>query len=165
MNNYKIIFESENIIYINLNENLINEYLLMINDIEVAKQISHNIKTYTYEQEKEWVKEKLNENAYCYSMIEKNTGNYIGNIEIMEIKDGIGELGISITPKMQNKHYGTEAIKTIINYGYSKLNLKGFDLNVYKTNERAIHCYEKVGFIQAGTGKTEEDLHMIYKKK
>ena len=42
--------------------------------------------------------------------------------------------------------------------------LKGIELNVYKTNSRAIHCYEKVGFIQDGAGKTEEDIHMIHKK-
>lgn len=164
MNKYKIIFESENIIYIKLSENLINEYLLMVNDIEVAKQISHNIKTYTYEDEIEWVKSKLEENAICYSMIEKKTDSYIGNIEIMNIKNNIGELGISITPKMQNKHYGTESIKAILDYGYNTLKLSGFELNVYKTNERAIHCYEKVGFIKVGTGKTEEDIKMIHKK-
>ena len=40
-----------------------------------------------------------------YSMIEKNTGKFIGNIEIMDINNGIGEIGISIVPSMQNKHY------------------------------------------------------------
>jgi len=164
MNNYEMIFESENIIYIKLSEDLINEYLLMVNDIEVAKQISHNIKTYTYEDEIAWVKSKLEENAICYSMIEKKTGAYIGNIEIMNIKNNICELGICITPKMQNKHYGTESIKAILDYGYNTLKLSSFELNVYKTNERAIHCYEKVGFIKQGLGKTEEDIKMIHKK-
>jgi len=164
MKDYEIIFESENIIYIKLSEKLIDEYLIMVNDFEVAKQISHKVKKYTYDEELEWVKSKLAENALCYSMIEKQTGNYIGNIEIMNIIDNIGEIGITITPKMQNKHYGTEALKSILNYGYNKLNLSGFDLNVYKTNEKAIHCYKKIGFIINGIGKTEEDLHMTHKK-
>lgn len=164
MNDYEIVFESQNIIYIKLSEKLINEYLLMVNDIEVAKQISHNIRIYTYEQETEWVKSKLEENALCYSMIEKKIGKYIGNIEIMSIQDNIGEIGISITPKMQNKHYGTEGMNTILKYGYENLKLKGFNLNVYKTNKRAIHCYQNVGFVIVGQGKTEEDIYMIHKK-
>lgn len=41
-------------------------------------------------------------------MLEKTTGEYIGNIEIMKIENNIGELGISITALKQDKHYGTE---------------------------------------------------------
>ena len=70
MNNYEIIFESENILYIKINESLINDYLIMVNDPEVQKGISRKAKIYTYEQELEWVKEKLNEDATIFSMIE-----------------------------------------------------------------------------------------------
>ena len=85
-------------------------------------------------------------------MIEKATGEYIGNVEIMRINNGVGEIGITITPKQQNKHYGTEAMKAIMKYGYNKLNLDGFELNVYSTNPRAIRCYENVGFQKDGVG-------------
>lgn len=158
---YEIVFESENIYYVKLDEKLVNDYLAMVNDPNVANKISHKIRTYTYEQELEWVKSKLEENAICFSMIEKTTGEYIGNIEIMEIKDNIGELGISITASKQDKHYGTESIKALIKYAYEELNLDGMELNVYATNPRAIHCYEKVGFTKDGIGKTKEDVHMI----
>lgn len=157
---YEIVFESENIYYVKLDERLINDYLIMVNDPNVADKISHKTRTYTYEQELNWVKSKLDENALCFSMLEKTTGEYIGNIEIMEIKDNIGELGISITASKQDKHYGTESIKALLKYAYDELNLDGIELNVYATNLRAIHCYEKVGFIKDGIGKTEEDIHM-----
>ena len=97
-------------------------------------------------------------------MIEKNTGDFIGNIEIMKINNNIGELGIAITPKKQNKHYGTESIKTLLKYAFEELGLDGMDLNVYTTNSKAIHCYEKIGFITDGKGKTDEDIHMIIYK-
>lgn len=109
MNNYEIIFESENILYIKINESLINDYLIMVNEPEVQKGISHKAKIYTYEQELECVKEKLNENATLFSMIEKETNEYIGNVEIMKIIENVGEIGITITPLKQNKHYGQEA--------------------------------------------------------
>ena len=70
---YEIIFESENILYVKINENLINDYLIMVNDPEVQKGISRKAKIYTYEQELEWVKEKLNADSIIFSMIEKET--------------------------------------------------------------------------------------------
>ncbi len=157
---YEVVFESENISYVKLNKKLVNDYLTMVNDPNVANKISHETRVYTQEEELSWVDAKLQKGALCFSMIEKQTGDFIGNIEIMHIHDHIGELGISITPKKQDQHYGTEAIQTLLKYAYETLNLEGMELNVYSTNPKAIHCYEKVGFIQDGVGKTEEDIHM-----
>lgn len=147
-----------------MSKRLINDYLNMINDYNVSKMISKNNRIYTYEEELNWVNEKLLENAYVFSMIEKSTGEYIGNIEIMNINNNIGEIGIAITSNKQNKHYGTESMRRIIEYGYNELNLDGFELNVYSTNSRAIHCYKKVGFINIGPGKTSDDIRMMLKK-
>ena len=160
--NYEVVFESERINYIKVTPELVNEYLDMINDERVQKFISHEKMVLTLEKELEWIKKKLEEQAPLFSMIEKETNKYIGNIEIT-VNNNIGELGITITPSMQNKHYGQESIKAIIDYAYNELKLDGLELNVYNTNERGIHCYEKVGFIKDGVGKTPEDTHMIYK--
>ena len=162
---YQVVFESENILFVKLNEKLINDYLVMINDSEVASKISHKVHTYTYEEELDWLNLKLQENAMCFSMIEKQTGDFIGNIEIMKIDNNIGKLGITITPKKQNMHYGTESIKALLKYAFGKLNLDGMGLDVFRNNLRAIHCYEKVGFIVDGKGKTNEDIHMVIYKK
>jgi len=163
VNKYNIVFESDNILYVKLSESLIDDYLKMVNDPNVAKMISKKNHIYTYEQELEWIKENLNKNACIFSMIEKNTNEYIGNIEIMHINNNIGEIGICITANKQDKHYGTESMKRIIEYGYNELNLDAFELNVYSTNPRAIRCYENVGFVNIGIGKTEDDIHMMLK--
>ncbi len=162
---YQVVFESENILFVKLNEKLIDDYLVMVNDPEVASKISHKVHTYTYEEELDWLNLKLQEKALCYSMIEKQTGDFIGNIEIMKIDNNIGELGITITPKKQNLYYGTESIKALLKYAFDKLHLNGMKLDVFRTNLRAIHCYEKVGFIVDGKGKTNEDIHMVIYKK
>ena len=161
---YEIIFESERIYFVKLTEKLVHEYLNMVNDIEVQKYISHNRKTYELDGELEWIKSKIEGNAIIFSMIEKETNEFIGNIEIMEIKNNIGEMGIAITPKKQDKHYGQEAIKRFIDYAFSDLSLDGLELNVYNFNPRGIRCYEKVGFIKDGPGKTAEDIHMKISK-
>lgn len=161
----EIVFESERIKFVKVSDSLAQDYLDMVNDIEVQKYISHNRKTYTYDGEIKWIKEKLDNNAYVYSMIEKDTNEFIGNIEIMNIKDNIGEMGIAITRKKQNNHFGQEAIKRFIEYAFNDLNLDGLELNVYDFNPRGIKCYENVGFVKVGSGNTDEDIHMIIRKQ
>lgn len=161
---YKIIFESNRINFVKLSQKLVRDYLDMVNDIEVQKFISHKRKTYDLDGELEWIKSKLEENAIIFSMIEKETNEFIGNIEIMEINNNIGKIGIAITSKKQDKNFGQEAIKRLIEYAFSELNLDGLELNVYNFNHRGIKCYEKVGFVIDGQGKTKEEIHMSIKR-
>lgn len=160
---YEVVFETDRIKFIKVNENLVDDYLNMINDPDVQKFICKNRFTLTKDQEFEWIKKNL-ENNLIFTMIEKETNEFIGNIEIMKIHDGIGELGISITKDKQNMHYGQEAINKIIDYAFNELNLDELELNVYATNPRGIACYEKVGFVRDGVGKRDDDIHMILPK-
>ena len=91
-------------------------------------------------------------------MIEKETNEFIGNIEFMDIIDNKTELGIAITKEKQDKGFGTEAIKKTIDYGYNTLGLKRIFLKVYPTNLRAIHVYKKCGFLEYQ--RTEQDIYM-----
>lgn len=161
---HEIIFESDRIDFVKLSEKLVDDYLDMVNDIEVQRFISHERKVYSLDGELEWIKSKLEENVIIFSMIEKQTNEFIGNIEIMKINNNIGEVGIAITRKKQDKHFGQEAIKRLIEYSFNELNLNGLELNVYDFNPRGIKCYEKVGFIIDGQGKSKEDIHMSLKK-
>ena len=162
---FEVIFESERINFVKISEELVNDYLAMVNDEEVQKYISRERKTYTLEGEIEWVKEKIKSNDIIFSMIEKESNDFIGNIEITNIIDDRGEIGIAISSKKQNMHYGQESMKRVIEYAFNELNLNELELNVYSFNTRAIKCYEKVGFIKDGIGKTKEDINMSLKKK
>ena len=148
MNDYEIIFESERIYFIKITEKLLDEYLNMVNDYDIKKYISlsKDKNKITIEQELEWIKHKLSNNAVIFSMIEKGTNSYIGNIEIMNINNNRGEIGIAITKNMQDKHFGQESIKALLNYAFNTLNLDDVFLKVYDFNLRGIACYEKVGF-------------------
>ena len=167
-----IIFESENIYYVRVSETLIEDYLKMVNDISVAKLISKNIRTYKYEDELDWINSKLEENAILFSMLEKDSGNFIGNIEMMNCNGHSAELGISITSEMQNKHYGLEGVKTLIDYGFNKLHLNEIDLIVFSSNKRAIKCYKNAGFneykvvkdVAIIDGESVDDIYMKIKR-
>lgn len=143
----KQIFESENISYMEVSEELIPDYLTMVNDIEhVDRFIGGPHEPYTEVQEAEWVQEQLREKKPVFSMIEKKSGRFIGNVELMNITGSAGELGIAITAAMQEKGYGTEAVKAITAYGMNTLGLNRVCLRTNLDNYRAIHVYEKCGF-------------------
>ena len=153
------VFESDNIQFVKVNESLVRDYLTMINDIEhVARFIGKRIKPISEETEVDWVCRKLEENAVIFSMIEKSSGEFIGNIELININDYIGELGITITAGKQNMGYGTEAILALIKYGTDYLRLKRIFLKVYPDNDRAIYVYKKCGFREFN--RTDDDIFM-----
>ncbi len=143
----KQIFTSERIRFVEVSEGLVNDYLAMVNDYEhVNRFLGGRDKAYTAEQEIQWVQKKLAEKAPVYSMLEKESGRFIGNIEFMDRTDSQGELGIAITADMQNQGYGTEAVLAMINYGMEQLGLKRIFLRTHPDNARARYVYEKCGF-------------------
>lgn len=153
------VFTTQRIRFVSVSESLIAEYLAMVNDMEhVARFIGPRREPITAEQERRWVKKKLAEDAAVFSMLEKATGAFIGNIELMDIADGKAELGVAITAAMQEKGYGTEALPSMIRYGMETLNLRSIFLKVYSDNARAIHVYEKCGF--RAYDRTEKDVFM-----
>lgn len=143
----KQVFESDRIRFVEVDEGLIEDYLVMINDYEnVNRFIGSSRKTFTEEQEQKWVHKKLEEKEPVFSMIEKKSGTFIGNIELMDVHDAVGELGIAITAAKQNMGFGTEAVSALTAYGARQLGLKRIVLRANQKNLRAIHVYRKCGF-------------------
>ena len=153
------VFTSENIRFVRVSEELVPDYLAMVNDWErVGKLIGSRRDPISEEKERRWVQKKLAENAPLFSMLEKDTGAFIGNIELMDIADRAGELGIAITAAMQDKGYGTEAVRAMVEYGMDQLGLHRVFLKVFPDNVRAIRVYEKCGFREFD--RTEDDVFM-----
>ena len=143
----KQIFESERIRYTRVSETLVKDYLGMVNDIEhVERYLGGFHEPYTERQELEWVRKKLAEKAIVFSMLEKERGAFIGTIELDDVNDSEGELGIALTAAMQNLGYGREAVAAMTAYGMEILGLKRIRLRVNPENARAIHVYETCGF-------------------
>lgn len=140
----EIIFTSERIDFIRPMEELVHEYVELINNPEVYHFITDNENNYSIEDEIIWVRN--HQTDYTYTMIDRETGNFIGNISFNEINGNSGELGIVVSPEYQNRHYGMEALEAIIRYGFEVINLDEITLVVYSNNHRAIHCYNRLGF-------------------
>ena len=143
----KQVFESDRISFVEVSEHLIDDYLIMVNDYEKVNRLIGGVKeTFTVERELEWVRKTLEAKAAVFSMIEKKSGRFIGNIELMDPKNGEAELGIALTADMQDRGYGTEAVRAVTEYGRNELGLKRIRLRTRPDNARAIHVYEKCGF-------------------
>ena len=75
------VFDSERINYVKVDPNLINDYLKLINDIEVQKGISDNAPfTVSFDDEMNWVRENMQDDKTIFSMIEKTINEFIVNI-------------------------------------------------------------------------------------
>jgi RimJ/RimL family protein N-acetyltransferase len=73
---------------------------------------------------------------------------------IVEDGDKHAKLNIIIGDKgAQSKGCGTEALRLIVDYGFSKLNLHRLGLGVHEDNKAAIKAYEKAGFFVEGRYK------------
>ncbi len=155
----KQIFESERIRFVEVTEELVEDYLAMINDIpRVASLIGDRTEPISEERERRWVRNKLEEKALVYSMIEKGSGAFIGNVELMDPEDSGGELGIAITAGQQDRGFGTEAVAAVTEYAMDRLGMERIILKVFPHNARAIRVYQKCGFREYD--RTEEDVFM-----
>lgn len=155
----KQVFESDNIRFTEVSEELVKEYLVMVNDVEhVGRFIGPVREPFSEEKERRWVRGKLEEKALVFSMLEKTSGEFIGNIELMDPTEESAELGIAITAAKQDRGYGTEAVSALTAYGMARLGLKTITLRACPGNARAIHVYEKCGFREVR--RTPEDVYM-----
>ena len=82
-----MVFESENILYVRPSFDLIPDYLEMVNDIDhVACFIGERREPYTEEEERSYMQGKMDQHAAMFSMLERDTYQFIGNIEFMNLK-------------------------------------------------------------------------------
>ena len=131
----------------------IEEYAQMVNDIKVSVGLGYL--SYTniidFESEKEFLISVKKEKMFAVRLLEND--ELLGNIGFnsLDIINRNGALGVLIgNPKYQRKGYGTEALKLILDYGFSFLNLRNISLSVFEYNEAAYNLYKKAGFKEVG---------------
>lgn len=107
--------------------------------------------------------------------IESIDGRHIGDVDLhgIDYNARSAKLAILIGDKEYwNKGCGTDTIRTILRYAFTKLCLETVHLKVFNFNSRAIRCYEKCGFIRLETpfykygGRScSNEVHMMVTKK
>ena len=105
-------------------------------------------------QEQSWFEKMcLDESKMYFEIKHVNQPNSFMGIVRTDEWDKINRsirIGVDILPKYQGKGFGQEALKNMIEYLFSQLNLNRIWLLAAEYNKKAIHIYEKLGFKEEG---------------
>ncbi len=127
-------------------------YTKYLNDLDTSIGLMTAAQIITPEKEKE-ILVHLQNTDYNFAIIDKKTDTLVGNVSILntDTRNRCAEIGIFIGKTQdQNKGYGQDSLKLILDFGFNILNLHNLYLKVYDYNKIAIACYKKVGFKEAG---------------
>ncbi len=126
--------------------------IVWLKDPSVNKFLSHDFYNLTVEQEKSWYEYLQNSKKdLIFAILDKKDLKHIGNCSLhkIDLEEHVCEIGIIIGEnKYWNKGFGSDAIKSIVQFSFKDLNLSKLQLNVYCYNKRAIKAYRKCGFLQ-----------------
>ena len=118
-----VIFKSDRVDFVKVDIKYVDDYLVMVNDPIIQDYIFPEPIVFSYDDEVKWVKMKLDNNDPVYTVIDRASDKFVGTVEFKDIHDGVSEIGICITPSFQDKQYGTEILRRVIEYGFNDLDL------------------------------------------
>lgn len=119
------------------------------NDPEIADLVRGAPIHTTFEIECRRFARGLDDQDNLRLMIETLSGKVIGFISLGEIDrdNNKAEVGMLIGEKeFWDKGYGTDGLKTLLNYLFNQMNFNRVGLEVFEYNRRAKRAYEKIGF-------------------
>jgi len=124
-----------------------------VNNPELKNKIGTIYPISDIEHEK-WFSSKFeNSNEKIFGIVSREYNSLIGIIGLKNIDfiNRNAELYIYIgETQYQSRGLGTDAVKTLVDFSFSQLNLHRIYLNVFDYNENAIKVYERVGFVVEG---------------
>jgi RimJ/RimL family protein N-acetyltransferase len=104
---------------------------------------------------RDWIeKHREEEMAYIFAIRRMEDDRIIGEVGLdggVQWSHGDSFVGIALGEReFWGKGYGTDAMRVILHYAFTELNLRRVTLNVFEYNPRAIRSYEKAGFVLEG---------------
>jgi RimJ/RimL family protein N-acetyltransferase len=126
-------------------------YTAWLNDLSVTRFLTLASTQISLHGEREHL-ESLSK-AHNYAIVEKASGELLGNCGIMDIDetDRSAEVGIFIGEEAKRgKGYGTEALTLLCDYAFNVLGLHNLMLRVAAFNGAGQASYRKIGFKEFG---------------
>lgn len=138
----------------------LEQYMRWLNDPVVVDMLGDSKFPYSLQQEREWVEAQIaaKEDHRTFTVLTKK-GEPIGNIGFNSInyQSRRAVVGIVMGEKsFWDKGYGTDAMRTLLRFGFMELGLDKIELGVHSKNKRAIACYEKCGFRLEGVERNND---------
>ena len=131
----------------------IDTYMKWVNDAEVLKYTGQYARIYSRELEMEALEQRLAKDGNHLAIVELEADKLIGICSFFGIDqlNRRAEVGIMIGEKEYWSHgYGQDALRVLLEFGFTARNYNSICLRVDAFNERGIACYEKVGFKRQG---------------
>ena len=132
----------------------LDDLLELINSLVEEQAEIYITEKFTREKEAEWLLKVLRrlEVDEQFLLVAEVDKKVIAS-SAFQIQGGteerIGAIGIIVRKGYRNLGIGTEIMKTILEQA-AFFGLRTVTVNAFATNKRAIHVYEKVGFVQSG---------------
>jgi RimJ/RimL family protein N-acetyltransferase len=105
------------------------------------------------QRETEYDAQQADPDPATVALVIEAEGDVVGDINLFDIdqRNRLASVGISIwRPEHRDHGYGSDALHALLGWAFRQLNLHRVELSVAAQNERAIHVYEKLGFVVEG---------------
>jgi RimJ/RimL family protein N-acetyltransferase len=126
-----------------------------MNDRDVTRNLAFRYQL-SIAAEEAWLRDRTSQPmSYTQTSfaIETKDGAHIGGcgIHTGQVESRVASVGIYIGEKERWGHgYGTDAVRTLVRFGFEEMNLNRIWLHVFASNERAIASYLKCGYVEEG---------------
>ena len=125
-------------------------YLGWLNDAQVTRYMESGTFPSTSEDLDRFYQEVTgSRNQVLLAIIDTKSNQHIGNVKLGPIHwvHRSATFGILIGDKKYwGKGIGLEATRLMVEYGFTRLNLRRIDLGVFADHDSAVRCYERAGF-------------------
>ena len=102
-------------------------------------------------------------NLYYWVITEKNKSEMIGSICLWNFSEDqkIAEVGYDLSPEFQRKGIMDESLKSVLEFGFKKLDLNIIEAYTHKNNESSKKLLERNGFTFVRGKKDEHNQYNI----
>ena len=132
-------------------------YYRWMNDPDVTRYLETRFYPNSQETLRDYVSSKVGDHENVFlAIVLKETNQQIGNIKLGSINwvHRIADIGVLIGKReCWGQGYATEAIRLVVDYAFSMLNLRKLTAGCYGSNQGSIRAFEKVGFSVEGVRK------------
>ena len=110
-----------------------------------------------------------NGTLWWWAIVNKGDGKMIGRCELTDVVPHIGraDIGYALNKKYWGKGYATQAIRSVMRYGFADMKLNRIAATVLTENAASVHLLEKMGMTREGTLRQDtkirgylEDVHL-----
>lgn len=149
-----IFLEGKKVILSPIEEDDLSTIQRILNDPDVRKNLAER-----FPRNRMMLKDLISlgkeKKGIFLKILEKEHFDIVGLISLSDFNwpNRRAMLGIAIDKNFQNKGYGTESTKILVDYGFKNLQLHKICLEVYDFNKNAIKMYKKLGFKREGVFK------------